>query len=88
MEITKQQAIADLKKIFNTRSWDDREDGKSFVDKGDFFIDKRDCEQYEVMAKLKEYFKDKTIKDGQCRVESMTLLWTVFHIEDRRKEQI
>lgn len=54
MEITKQQAIADLEKIFNTRSWENREDGKSLADKGDFFIDKRDCEQYEVMAKLKE----------------------------------
>lgn len=40
------------------------------------------------MAKLKEYFKDKTIKDGQCRVESITLLWTIFHIEDRGKDQI
>lgn len=84
MEITKQQAIADLEKIFNTRSWESREDGKSFADKGDFFIDKRDCERYEVMAKLEEYFKDNTIKDGQCRVESTTLLWTVFHIEDRK----
>lgn len=88
MEITKQQAIADLEKIFNTRSWENREDGKSFADKGDFFIDKRDCEQYEVMAKLKEYFKDKTIEGGQCRVENITLLWTIFHIEDRMKEQI
>ena len=88
MEITKQQAIADLTKIFNTRSWKDREDGKSFADKGDFFIDKRDCERCEAMAKLKEYFKDKTIKGGQCRVEGITLLWTVFHIEDRGKEQI
>lgn len=88
MEITKQQAIADLTKIFNTRSWEDREDGKSFVYKADFFIDKRDCERCEVMAKLKEYLKDKTIKGGQCRVEVITLLWTVFHIEDRGKEQI
>lgn len=40
MEITKQQAIADLKKIFNTRSWENREDGKSFVDKGDFLLTK------------------------------------------------
>lgn len=86
MEITKQQAIADLKKIFNTRSWKNREDSKSFADKGDFFIDKRVCERYKVIALLREYFKDKTIKDGQCRVESMTLLWTTFHIEDRGKE--
>ena len=62
MEITKQQAIADLTKIFNTRSWEDREDGKSFADKGDFFIDKRDCERCEAMAKVKEYFKDEALE--------------------------
>lgn len=78
MEKTKQQTIADLTKIFNTRSWEYCEDGKSFADKADFFIDKRDCERCEAMTKLKEYFKDKTIKDGQCYVESMTLLWTIF----------
>ena len=86
MDITKEQAISDLQKVFSTTSWEDRVEGRSFADKGDFFIDKRDCERCEAMTKLKAYFKDKTIKDGQCRVESMTLLWTIFHIEDRGKE--
>ena len=85
MEITKQQAIADLEKIFNTRSWDNREEGKSFVDKGDFFIDKREHTRPSVIEKLQAYFADKTIIGGQCRLERISLLWTMFHIEDREK---
>ena len=85
MEITKQQAIADLEKIFNTTSWEDREEGRSFADKGDFFIDKREHTRLSVIEKLQAYFKDKTIIDGQCRLEGITLLWTMFHIEDREK---
>lgn len=42
MDITKEQAISDLQKVFNTTSWEDRVEGRSFADKGDFFIDKRD----------------------------------------------
>lgn len=83
MEITKQQAISDLEKIFNTTSWKDRVNGRSFADKGDFFIDKREYTRPSVIEKLQAYFKDKTIIDGQCRLEGITLLWTTFHIEDR-----
>lgn len=84
MEITKEQAIADLEKIFNTTSWEDRIEGKSFADKGDFFIDKREYTRLYVIEKLQEYFADKTIIGGQCRLEGITLLWTTFHIENRK----
>lgn len=88
MEITKAQAIEDLKKIFNVSSdMEEHRKGKlSFcTDEGDFFIDKRDCEYYGVLEKLQDYFKDKVIKDGQCRIDSIVLLYTTFHIEDRKK---
>lgn len=84
MEITKQQAIADLEKIFNTRSWEDRVEGRSFADKGDFFIDKGEYTRPSAIGKLQAYFADKTIIGGQCRLEEITLLWTIFHIEDRK----
>lgn len=87
MDITKEQAIADLKKIFNTTSWEDRVEGRSFADKGDFFIDKREHARPSVIEKLQVYFKDKTIIDGQCRLEGITLLWTTFHIEDRKTDK-
>ena len=86
MEITKEQAIADLKKIFNTTSWEDRVEGRSFADNGDFFIDKREYTRPSVIEKLQAYFTDKTIIDGQCRLEGITLLWTTFHIEDRKAD--
>lgn len=84
MGITKEQAIADLKKIFNTTSWEYRVEGRSFADKGDFFIDKREHTRPSVIGKLHAYFANKTIIGGQCRLEEFTLLWTIFHIEDRR----
>ena len=87
MDITKEQAISDLQKVFNTTSWEDREEGRSFADKGDFFIDKREHTRPSVIEKLQAYFKDKTIIDGQCRLEGITLLWTTFHIEDRKTDK-
>ena len=86
MDITKEQAISDLQKVFNTTSWEDRVEGRSFADKGDFFIDKREYTRSSVIDKLQAYFTDKTIIDGQCRLEGITLLWTTFHIEDRKAD--
>lgn len=34
---------------------------------------------------LKEF--SERIEGGQCRIESMTLLWTIVHIENRPKKQ-
>lgn len=87
MDITKEQSIADLQKVFNTTSWEDRVEGRSFADKGDFFIDKGEYTRSSVIEKLQAYFTDKTIIDGQCRLEGITLLWTTFHIEDRKADK-
>nr|DAN47167.1 MAG TPA: hypothetical protein [Caudoviricetes sp.] len=39
----------------------------------------------EVLILLSEYFKDKVVADGQCRVENITLLHTTFCIEHKNK---
>ena len=51
----------------------------------DFFFDKRQYTRQEVVNKLGEYFKDKVIIGGCCRVDSITLLWTLVQIRDFNK---
>ena len=34
-----------------------------------------------------DYFADKNIVGGQCRIESLTILWTVVHIENRENNE-
>ena len=79
--VTIQEAIDDLSKIFIKRESLSRHTGN-----GCFMIDKREFERFETIEKLQQYFSDKFIIDGQCRIESITLLWTVFHIEPREKD--
>ena len=89
-QITKQQAIDGIKKLFELTTWEDRQEGKSFysqnegTDNANFFFDKRQYERHEVIKKLSEYFKDKNIIQGQCRIDSLTLVWTQVIIEDRK----
>ena len=82
-KITKEQAIDDLRKLFNTTSFEDRKYGRSFNDEGDFFIDRKECGFYSVLQKLMEYFSDKVITDGICRVEATSIRWTMFHIKTK-----
>lgn len=84
IEITKQQAISDLKEMFGVDS--DINARGSFCNDGKFFIRKDDIMRIDVIARLNDYFKDKYIKEGQCRIESITLVYTVFHIEDRTSQ--
>lgn len=89
IKITKEKAVDDIKNIFHVSSVNDKkeEDITSFYSQEDgrtsFFIDKRKYNRMEVISSLSEYFSDKYISEGQCRIESITLLYTVFHIEDR-----
>ena len=79
-----EECRADLRNVFNTLSFADRKDGRAFEERGNFYIDKRECEREETISKLQQYFADKYIDGGQCRIESITLVWTVFHIEERK----
>ena len=79
---TKEEVISDLKTVFHIG-----EDGcLSRENKGSFFINKREYEREDVISMLQKYFKNRVIIDGQCRIDPITLLYTMFHIEDRREE--
>lgn len=79
------QVVEDLRKIFQTTTFEEKVDGRSFECDGSFFIDKREKSREEVLILLSEYFKDKVVADGQCRVENTTLLHTTFCIEYKNK---
>ena len=86
--ISRSRVISDLRDLFGLPCDGMRRDdtGCSFCtvkenDTGDFFIDKKHFERYEVLQKLKEYFADKVIDGGWCRVDNITFVWTQFHIE-------
>ena len=89
IQITKQQAIDGIKGLFELTTWEDRKEGKSFytqeegTDNAEFFFDKQQYERYQVIEKLSEYFKDKNIIEGRCRIAGMTLVWTQVSIENR-----
>lgn len=84
-EITKQEAIEDLKKLF------DYENQKginisvyeSSSTNTKFRINKMYMTREAVVSTLQQYFSDKYIKDGQCRVHAFTFVYTLFSIEDR-----
>ena len=55
-------------------------------DTATFMLDKRKYERGEVIEKLSEYFNGVSIIDGQCRIESITFVFTTVHIEERPKQ--
>ena len=87
--IIKEQAVGIIKEAFELDSFQERKEGKSFYgeDSEDvsFFFDKRQYDRATVIEKLRECFKDKNIVEGQCRIDNITLLYTVVHIEPRGK---
>ena len=86
--ISRSQVISDLRDLFGlpAEGREMRDGGCSFCtvkenDTAEFFIDKKHFERYEVLQKLKEYFADKVIDGGWCRVDNITFVWTQFYIE-------
>lgn len=87
-EITMKEAIDGVVGLFDILPWDERVDEKSFYTvkedgTASFFFDKRQYMRDEVISRLVNYFNDKVITDGQCRIDNMTLVWTTVHIEPR-----
>lgn len=79
---TKEKVISDLRTMFHIS-----EDGcLSRENKGSFFIDKQEYEREDVISMLRKYFENLVIIDGQCRIDPITLMYTMFHIEDRQEE--
>lgn len=92
--ISRKQAISDLRELFELPAEGDRKDGAghSFCrekenDTAAFYINKKHFERYEVLQKLSEYFADKVIDGGRCRVDNITFVWTQFWIEQVKKEE-
>lgn len=88
--ITRRQAIDDIKALFGlTKEFDGAGSGyrEKVDDTADFYIFKGDVTRLEVINKLQAYFYDKVIADGQCRIDSITLVFTTFHIEARKNQE-
>lgn len=79
---TKEEVISDLKTVFHIGE----EGCLSRENNGSFFIDKQEYEREDVISMLQKYFKNRVIIGGQCRIDPITLLYTMFHIEDRQEE--
>lgn len=89
-EITLQEAIDGIKGLFNVKTFEAHEDGESFVSlkengEATFFFDKRQYWRDDVINRLVEYFNDKVIIDGQCRIDSITFVWTTVYLEKRQE---
>ena len=89
-KITLSEAIEGVKKILPVKSFEEKEDGESFYipkDNGEctFFYDKLQYTREDVVQQLCRYFENKSIEDGQCRIASMTLVWTTVYLEHREK---
>lgn len=89
--ITLKEATEAVKSLFNVNAYGNRQDSKSyFIENSDgttFYFDKRQYWRDDVIRKLSEYFDDKHIKDGQCRIDGITLLWTTVHLEKLPEEK-
>lgn len=92
--IPRSQVISDLRDLFGLPADGMRKDdaGCSLCtvkenDTADFGIDKKHFERHEVLQKLIEYFADKVIDGGRCRVDNITFVWTQFHIELVNKKE-
>ena len=84
--MTLKEAIEAVKELFDVQPFEKKEEGKSFYSLQEhggatFFFDKRQYWRDDVISKLSEYFQDKYITDGQCRIDNITLLWTNVYLE-------
>lgn len=88
MRITRREAIDALKGMFETNTG--KEDNASMLtekenDTATFMLDKRKYERYEILDKLSKFLDGVSIIDGQCRIDSITFVFTTVHIEERPK---
>lgn len=85
--ISKSEAVEGIKGLFELKTWEERVNGRSFYFEKDgttsFFFDKRQYEREEVVSRLYKFFSTRVIDGGQCRVDGMTLLYTIVYVEDR-----
>jgi hypothetical protein len=88
-KVTLEQAAADISRMF---SFDDKGihdgNGRSFFDKtkGEFYINKLDWERFQVLNMLQNYFADKYIDGGRCKVDPITMVFTTFSLKKKSNE--
>ena len=76
IKVTIEKTISDLKELFKTEN---NEFG-TMQNEGNFYIQKKQFERYEVISMLQEYFSDKYIDGGYCRIGNITFVFTDFKI--------
>lgn len=86
MTITRREAIDAIKGMFETNTGE--ADNASMLsekenDTATFMLDKRKYERYEIIDKLSKFFDGVSIIDGQCRIDSITFVFTNVYIEER-----
>ena len=81
IKVKPEQAIQELKEIFEIKEDAGFKDGVSFQSEGKFYINKRHLERYEVIGILQDYFADKVIEGGYVEVDPITLIYTTFEIK-------
>lgn len=87
MRITRREAIDALKRMFETNTGKEGNASQLSEGKNDtatFMLDKRKYERYEIIEKLRDYFNGVSIIDGQCRIDSLTFVFTNVYIEERK----
>lgn len=87
VHLTKQETVEALKELFdyennkeskNVLVVENKEEGRTT-----FMINKQHMERFEVIDKLQEFFADKVIDGGQCRIDNITFVFTAFFIENK-----
>ena len=85
--LTKQETVEALKELFDYKN--NKESNNVIVveeqsgDRTTFMVNKQYLERFEVIDKLQEFFADKVIDDGQCRIDNITFVFTYFFVENR-----
>lgn len=73
--VLRTKAIEDFRKMFEIS-----ETSISRENNGKFMIAKQECERFQVIKKLEEYFGKNKIQDHCVTVDSMTIVFTTFQI--------
>ena len=85
--LTKQETVEALKELFD---YENNKESKNVLvvenkkeGRTTFMVNKQCMERFEVIDKLEFFFADKAVDKGQCRIDNITFVYTIFFIEDR-----
>jgi len=75
-KVSIEKTISDLKELFKTEN---NQFGTT-ENEGNFYINKKQFERFQVINMLQNYFSDKFIDGGYCSVGNITMVFTDFKI--------